>query len=953
MNLSTLRIVSGAALLACSFLARAEIDLNAHLPIAPHVKVGKLANGLTYYIQKNGKPEKKVELRLVVKAGSILEDDDQQGLAHFTEHMAFNGSAHFKKSELISYMQSIGVKFGADLNAYTSFDETVYILPIPTDKRKNIEKGFLVLEDWAHGMLLEGADIDNERGVVLEELRSGKGADDRMNKVLMPKMVNGARYGERMPIGKEAVLKSFKHEAIRRFYKDWYRPNLMAVIVVGDIEPADAEKMIRKHFAKLKNPRKERARDYAKVPLRSQTEALVITDKEATSNSLLIRYQVEEEKNLPTFADYRQKMIESLYGGMLNERMQELTQQANPPFIQGRSGMFGLVTGYQSFGAHAVIGKAGVAPAVDALIQEDERLRRFGFSAAELERSKKDAMRGFERAFNERDKSDSSRYVAEYVRNFLVQEPIPGIENEIAYARELLPKITLDEVNRAVQKALPDNEKKLVVYMGSDQGVAPAPTREQLLELVGRAEKLEVRPRDEKAIAASLMDAQPQPGAIIAEKEIKELGLTELSLSNGVTVLLKPTDFKNDQVLISSTRFGGQSLFGDADTYNARYASSIIGQMGVKNFSPTDLQKVLAGKTAQVRSYLGALNEGISGSSGSDDIETMLQLVYLLHTQARKDDAIYSSFISRQQDMAKNSMSRPEAVLRDTVQATIFNDHPRLARMARPADFDKIQLDRVLEIYKERFASARGTTFFLVGSFDITKIKPLIATYLASLPAGEIAANYKDLGVRPITGVVKKEVLKGAEQKSSISITFNGPAEYSEDEQMKLQALIEVLNIKLVEVLREKMGLIYGGGMSAILNKLPYGNYSISVSLPTGPESVGKVIAATFAEIEKMKQAGPLAGDLEKVKQSWSKNYRKALRENDYWLGRLQTSVMQGSDPALILTFEKRTNAITAEDLKQTARRYFNMDNYVQVVLYPEKPQAASNGATVKLTPGS
>ncbi|MDC8756168.1 M16 family metallopeptidase [Janthinobacterium fluminis] len=935
MTLSSLRILSGAALLALALLARAEIRLDDPVPLGPQVKVGKLANGLTYYIQRNGKPANKLELRLVVKAGSMLEDEDQQGLAHFTEHMAFNGSRHFKRSELISYLQSIGVKFGADLNAYTSFDETVYILPIPTDKRENIEQGFLVLEDWAHGLSFDAAAIDSERGIVLEELRLGKGAEDRMNKVLMPKLFNGSRYAQRLPIGKEATLKHFKYAAIKRFYRDWYRPDLMAVVVVGDIEPAEAEKLIAKHFAKLKNPVPARPRAYAKVPTRTQTEGLVITDKEASNSLVFIRYPVRESKTDATFGGYRDKLVQGLYGDMLSARMQELSQQENPPFIQGGSSMGKLVRGYESFNAYALLGKGGVAPAVDALLQEDGRVRRFGFSAIELERSKKDMLRNFERAYLERDKSDSAGYVAEYVRNFLEQEAIPGIENEYNYVREMLPGITLAEVNQAFAKAMPLHEKKLVVYMGADGGAAPSSAA--LLAAVDAAERQVLKPKEEKLLGSTLLETPPQPGGIVAETHNAALGLTELTLSNGVKVVLKPTDFKNDQVLLGSTRFGGQSLFGDADTYNARYASAIIGQMGLKTYTPTDLQKILAGKTVNVGAFLGNLSEGLGGSSSVADLETMLQLVYLRYTDARKDDGLYRSFVGKQQDLAKHTMSRPESVFVDTVQTTLYNNHPRLARAARPEDFDKVSLERVLEIYKERFSSARGSTFFLVGSFEVEKVKPLIATYLASLPAAEVASAYKDLGLRPVSGVVKKTVRKGTEAKSSISLTFSGDAAYSEAAQLRLQALVEVMNIKLVEVLREKMGLIYGGGMQGALNKLPYGNYSISAGLPTGPEHVDKVIAATFAAIRQMQENGPLAEDLAKVQENWIKNHQKALRENGYWLGRLQTALVQGSDPADILRYEDEVRALTPADVQAAARRYFNLDNYVQVVLYPER----------------
>ena len=942
MNRSILRAISAAFLISCTLLARADatladIKLSDPLPLGPQVKVGKLANGLSYYIQKNARPEKKLELRLVVKAGSILEDEDQQGLAHFTEHMAFNGSSHFKKSELISYLQSIGVKFGADLNAHTSFDETVYILPIPTDSKENVERGFLVLEDWAQGLSMRDADIDSERGVVLEELRLGKGAEDRMSKVLLPKLFNGSRYAQRLPIGKEAILKTFSYEAIKRFYTDWYRPDLMAVVVVGDIDPAEAEKMIQSHFGQLKNPPHERPRDYAAIGPRADSEGLVITDKEATSEVLYIRYPIQPLASTSTFADFRADLIENLYGSMLGARMQELTQQANPPFISGGSSMGRVVRGYKSYNSFALVGKAGVTAAVDALVEENGRARQFGFSASELERGKKDMLRSFERAYNEREKSDSAAYVGEYLRHFLEQEAIPGIANEYAYARQMLPRVTLAEVNQAFRKDNPERQKKLVVLMGSDHAGFPIPSREELLATLGHAESVPLKAQQEKPVAASLMNVFPKAGRIVAEKHDPQLGLTELTLSNGIKVVLKPTDFKNDQVLMGATRFGGQSLFGEQDTYSARYAGSIVGQMGVSDFSPLDLQKVMAGKTAHASASLGFLFDGIGGGSGSADIETMLQLLYLDLTQVRKDDAIYSAFISKQQDLARNALSRPESVFGDLLQSTLYDNHPRISRVARPGDFDRIKLDRVLEIYRDRFASSKGFVFFFVGSFDVEKIKPLLATYLGSLPTADTATAYHDVGIRPVKGVVKKAVYAGLEQKSDIAIVFSGAATYSEDEALRLQALTEVLNIKLIEVLREKMGLIYGGGMRASLEKNPYGNYTVNISLPCGPENVDKVIAATFAEIDKVKQQGPLAGDLDKVKENWSKTHRKSLQENAYWMGRLQFASLNGTDPASILTFERRSNAITPAELQAAARRYFTMDNYVQVVLYPAR----------------
>ncbi|OFA07846.1 M16 family metallopeptidase [Duganella phyllosphaerae] len=938
-----IRIILAAALLSCSLLAQAEatvapsLSLSSNLPTSPLVKTGKLANGLTYYIHKNPRPENKLELRLVVKAGSILEDDDQQGLAHFTEHMAFNGSTNFKRNELVSYLQSIGVKFGADLNAYTTFDETVYILPIPTDNPKVVDQGFQVLEDWAHGLSMNDADIDSERGIVLEELRIGKGVEDRVNKVLLPKVLNGSRYAERLPIGKEQIIRNFNYDAIKRFYRDWYRPDLMAVVAVGDIDPDQAQKLIERHFGRLKNPANPRPRVYATIPERQESEGLVVTDKEMSTNTIYIRYPIQPWPAENTLRDYRQKLIESIGASILSQRMVELTQQANPPFLQGGSGMSKIVRGYRSFGAGAVLGKGGVAPAINALVAEDERARQFGFTASELERARKGMLRSYENMYQERDKSDSAGYAAEYIRNFLEGESIPGVVNEYQYAQQLIPGITLDEVNAAMRAAIPDNQSKLVIYTGIDKPGAPAPKPAELLALATAAEKISVKANEEKVYGSQLMPARPVAGSIVKQTTNDKLGTTDLLLSNGVRVVLRPTDFNNDEVLMGGLRYGGWSLFEDRDLFAAHYASSIVNQMGVLDYSPSDLVKMLAGKSVSASARVSALNEAVRGEAGRDDIETMLQLTYLQMTQPRKDPVIYSAFVDRQRELAQNNLVRPESVFYDTVSRTLYNDSPRVRRLAKPADFDQLSLDRVFDLYTSRMASARDFTFFIVGSFAVEKIKPLIATYLASLPTGPIATAFRDEGIRPVRGVIKKEVHAGAEQKSVISLSFTGEAPYTREDALRMRVLTEVLNIKLIEVLREKMGAIYSADLSGSLNRQPYASYAINANLPCAPENVDKVLAATFAEIETVKQQGAQVADLDKVKASMLRAYRKSMRENGYWMGSLQNAFVNGTDPQEILTFEQRLAAVTPADVAQAAQRYFDLQNYVQVVLYPQK----------------
>jgi zinc protease len=920
----------------------AALKLDDPLPVAAHVKIGKLDNGLTYYIQRNTLPANKLELRLVVKAGAILEDDDQQGLAHFTEHMAFNGSRHFKKHELVSYLQSIGVKFGADLNAYTSSDETVYVLPVPAERKSDLDKAFLVLEDWAGGLTLDAADIDKERAIVLEEARLGKGAGDRMQKVLMPKIYNGSRYAARLPIGQEALLRSFPPDALRRFYRDWYRPDLMAVVAVGDIDPAEAERLIRRHFAGLKNPVNERVRGYATIPARLDSEALVVTDKEAGAASVLIRYPVQPYRERATLGGYREQLIESLFGGMLNQRLQELSQLPTPPFM-GASSAFGRLTPrYRSYNAVAALGAGGAAgatAAIDALVQENERARRYGFTDAELARVKKTLVRNYERAWNERDKTDSANYAAEYMRHFLEGEGIPGIDAEYRYVNELVPGITLAEINAYAARHIPADSGKLVIYTGPTRAApgAPIPTGPQLLAAVTAAERREVVAYDEKAVAARLMDQPPAPGEVVDERRDERLGLTRLTLSNGVRVILKPTTFRNDQVLMSAARFGGQSLYDTADMFNARYADTIVAAMGLKDFSPLDMRKILAGKAAAVSAGLGNNTDVVAGSAGASDVETMLQMVWLKFAGVRRDEDLYKSFIGKQMELARNRLSQPGAQFGDTVLATLYGHNPRAPRNLRPEDFASIDLDRAIAIYRQRFSSAKDLTFIFVGSFDVAHIKPLLATYLGSLPTPDIPTAYRDLGIRPVRGVVKREVNAGAEDRSTVSLTFTAPTDVNEQEELRLSALTEVMNIRIIDVLREKMGLIYGGSMEGSMTRVPYAHYTVGVTLPTGPANVGKVLDATFAEIERMRTEGPDPADLDKVKTNWLQTYRKSLQENGYWLAILQTSLTEGTDPGTILSFDKEVEHLNVADVKRAAQRYLSTHNYVQVVLNPEK----------------
>jgi zinc protease len=923
----------------------AQLNLSDTLTVDPKVKIGKLQNGLTYYIRQNKKPEQKVELRLVVNTGSIMEDEDQQGLAHLAEHMAFNGTTHFKKNDIISFLQSIGVAFGSDLNAYTSFNETVYILPIPTDKPDNLDKGFQILEDWAHNVTYNDEDIDTERPIVLEESRLGKGANDRMYRKLYPKIFAGSLYGRRLPIGIDSILRNAKYETLRKFYKDWYRPNLMAVIVVGDIEPVKAEELITKYFSGLTNPENERPRTIPEVLPYDSSEAMVVTDKEATTYRLLDIYSSVPKTPTATIGDYRNDIIKNIFSTLLNQRLRELTQKENPPFINASADFDSYSRGYETFNGDISIGNGDPERALQAFAEEVERVKKYGFTQPELDRVKRSLLTAMEQAYNEKDKTESPNYVREYIRNFLVREPSPGIEKEYEYYQQLIPQITLDEVN-AVAKSLNKNNNRFIALTGPDPSAGKAlPTVEELLAKADAVEKMNITPYEEKATATSLLAMLPKSGKIISSKKNVYLGTTELKLSNGVTVTIKPTDFKNDQVLMSAIRPGGKNNYTLEDKYNAEYATAIVTNMGVGEFSPVDLRKVLAGKTASVTPVFTATSEGVSGNSSLKDMETMLQLMYLYFTSPRKDTSLFKSFIQKSKSQVAMLSANPQAAFVDTFFKTVYHNDP-LAPVYVPSseNYDKVNLDRALEIYKERFGNANGMYFTFVGSFKEEDLKPLIERYIASLPSNLKKYTYAaDNKLRPVNGKVNLNFNKGKEQKSLILAMYSGEVPYSEDLELKSEAITEILNIRIIEELREKIQGIYGGGIYAQFEKIPYPHYAFFLQLPSGPEKVDTLLVAANKEIENLKTNGPSLENLNKVKQQWREEYKTKIKENNTWLNALQSFKFPGDEPKRFIEYEKYINALTVKDVQDAAKLLLNGANVVTAVLRPESSSASAD----------
>ena len=662
----------------------------------------------------------------------------------------------------------------------------------------------------------------------------------------------------------------------------------------------------------------------AELPAYKNSDAIVVTDKEATSYAFGIYYPAYKVTPSLTLDDYRDDLEQQLFTTLLNQRLQELTQKENPPFLFASTDFSSFARGYEGFSAFGGAGTGDVNKGMNALAEEIERAKRYGFTAGELERAKKNMLALYEREYKNRDKTESENYVEEYISHFLEQQPSPGIEKEYEFVQQLLPGITIDEVN-AIAKKFKDQTNRFVFVLGPDpKPNEKLPEAKELLAMVDAKSTADIKPYEEKVVQTNLLKSAPRAGSVVSVSKNDALGTTELKLSNGAMVTLKPTDFKNDQILMGATRAGGKDNYGLADKYNAEYATAIVGAMGVGEFSPTDLKKALAGKTIAVNPVFTGTSEGVRGNSTVKDLESMLQLTYLYLTEPRKDTALFKSFVQRNKSQFAMLSANPQAAFIDTMYKALYNNNP-LAPVAVPKSeyYDKINLDRSLAIYRERFGDATGMNFVFVGSFKEEEIIPLIEKYIASLPATGKKFNYVDNKVRTVQGKKNLTVNKGKEQKSLILAFYAGEIPYSEDLELKTQAMSEVLNIRIIEELREKIQGIYGGGTFASLEKVPYGNYNFVLQLPCGPEKVDTLVTTVKKEFEMLAKNGPSQDYLDKVKRQWLEQNKVQMKENNTWLDQLLAYKTQGGDPKRFLEYEKYVNALTPKDVQQAANIIF------------------------------
>jgi zinc protease len=912
-------------------------DLRTTLPIDASVRTGTLPNGLVYFIRRNPRPADRVLLRLAVRAGSVDEADDQRGLAHVLEHMAFNGTSRFKPGELVSYLESIGARFGPHVNAYTSYDETVYMLDVPTDRPNALQRGFDALSDFAGGLTLDPAEVDKERGVVIEEWRGRLGAGTRMQQPQIEAIFGPtSQYSKRLPIGTPESLRTFSVKRLRDFYSSNYRANRMAVIVVGDLDPDEIEGLIKLRFGPM--PGSRGARREFPIPSHKETRYVTVSDREAQGTSVNVLFK-GPFLALETLEDYRRSLVESLAFQMINARFAEISRRPDAPFLAASAGTdtFGRNVSAASFGARVKDGESEKGLA--ALMQEIARVRQFGFGEAELDRARRSALAQYERLYNERNNTTSEPLASELLRHYLSREAVPGIERELEYARRFLTTITTAEVSSFARGILHDDNRVVLSSAPQREGLAPV-TQLQLQSALNAGLAAAVTPWSDAVEGKALMAKAPAPGTVKSRREIPEIGVTVLTFANGVEAWLKPTDFRADQVVFTSYAKGGISLAPPDQYFNASFSSSLVGIGGVGGLSPVDLGKLLAGKIAGASAYISTYTHGVSGSATPRDLETALQLAYLHFTAPNRDPNALELMKRRLEASLANQAQSPGAVFGERLRRLNTVDH-YTSRPLRLEDVGTLDAGAMMKFYTDRFANAANFTFFFVGNFTVDEITPQLATYIGSLPSkGAPDSMATDVRLQFPAAVQRETVTKGQEPRAQTVITFFSDTGLDEAQTVRVRAAADIVENKLRDILREQLGGTYSVsvGYSDTAPQPGYG--TTTVQFGSSPENVEKLSAAVLAEVTRLRRDGPTASDLQIVKEADKNDLVQALRQNPYWLNALQSAHILGRDATLIPRRSERTDALTVANVHEAMQKYLPSDRYTVVTLMPETPAA-------------
>ena len=917
--------------LACSHPASlpAASPPDEPIPLDPLVQRGTLENGLSWVVQPNAYPDDRAELRLVVKAGSVLEAEDQRGLAHMVEHMAFNGSRNFAEGELVAWFESVGMSFGAHLNAYTSFDQTVYKVSVPTDDPATLDRGLLVLRDWADGLTLADDAIERERGVVLEEWRKGLGAGDRIFRALAPTIFMGSPYADRLPIGTEASLRGFGPEAVRRFYHDWYRPDLLAVIAVGDFDPTQMQTAIHARFGDMVGPADPPARPHIEIPPHADPVVAIVTDPEVPTGHVTFTVQIDDPERA-TYAGYRDGLVHGLLVQVLNERLSTLGQDPEGVLLGGGAGYQRLneIEAWWNVGA-GVRGEDPLAT-LAALLTEVERMRRYGPTEAELERASARTLTHMERAFRERDQETSGDATEELIRAFLNGESVPGITLEAQLARDWLPGISRAELVETAATWLPEESR--VVQLVLPEG--PAPTEAATLAVLAEVIAGSIEPPQAEVAAGPLLDPLPSPGAVVERAALPELGITTWRLSNGVEIWIKPTTLKAGEVLLGSWSPGGRATIGDDRWIPARSAEDLRRRSGLGTFSKPDLEKRLSGVEASAWGDIGRYDESVSGRSSSAEIETMLQLVHLQFTAPRFDAQALDAYRSEKAQRLPKRSNSPDNVFTDAWDVLMWQGHPRMLAWT-VADLDHLDLEGSRSFWQERFANAADFRFLIVGDVDLATLEPLVARYLGSLPAREDREELRDDGASRPTGLVAQRIQAGTEPKARFRMAFHGDFEGTWLARNRIQAMADILEVRLREQLREELGGVYGVGVRESTEQPPGHEYTVTIDFGCDPARLEELGAATLATVEELRSTALPERYIQAEQEINRRNRQVDVERNSFWRSAILSTIERGEDPLDLLTWDERNDSLTAAEVQAAAQRWLDPSNTVRLEMLP------------------
>lgn len=920
------------------FLCWTSILFAQEIPMDKQLRYGKLENGLTYYIRQNKYPEKCADFYIAQNVGAILEEDHQNGLAHFLEHMAFNGTKHFPGKGIIDYMERIGAQFGRNINAYTSLDETVYMLrSIPTVRPSIVDSCLLIVHDWSSFISLEDTEIDKERGVILEEWRTGANAGRRMWKESNKQKYIGSQYAKRDVIGDTAVIKHFTYDALRSYYRKWYRPDLQAVIVVGDIDVDQVEAGIKRLFADIPKPLNPAKRVIYSIPENTEPIVSIVTDPEASVAAFGLEYKQTPLSDAlkKTEEGYRQMLIQTLIVDMFDDRLDELVRQPESAIAGAQCDYDAITRSCDAFQVYVVAKEGKEKQAFATLLEETQRVKRYGFTAEELKRIKAKTLASYEKAYNERNKQNTKNYMREYANHFLELEPVPGIEWEYPTAKRMLEKeISLEMLNSTVQRYIqPAN--LIVDIMAPEKKGVELPAREEVLAKLQASYTASVSPYKEKALKKDLMRPSRKTGKIVKETVNSVFGTTEWQLNNGIRVILKPTVFKDDQILLSAFSEGGLSLVPTQKLVSGTYAVGVLQNNGWGSFSTTELDKMLAGKIAGVSPHIGTYSEGFSGNSSVKDFETMLQLLCLKFTAVRKDKAAFSSYLQRMQTSLANADKDPRKAFRDSISMMVNNHHPRTI-LSTIETLKKISQEEALAIYKQRFANPADFTFVLAGNINPDSVKTLVLRYLGTLKTTKERETWKDNNVRMPNGTVKKSFEREMKVgKASAYILLSGGLPYNLTNKINLNALADILDIRYTETIREEEGGTYGVRVSASVTNRPQEQASLSVLFDTDASKQEYLTSLVYKELESISANGPKPEVLQKVKENLLKQYNEDIQENNWWLSAIQTYEKDGF--CLPVDYVKEVNNLSAESIQNTLKALMGQKNTLELVMKPKK----------------